>query len=119
MKRSSLAACAGSLAAMALVLGGCSGQDESTAAPSGADVVRMWVEPERVDCVGVAPMECLQVAYSEGGDTQLFYDSIEGFEYEEGTAYVLDVRVSEVADPPADGSSLAYTLVTVVSAVPQ
>jgi len=118
MKRMSLATCLGSIA-VAVLLTGCSGQDESAVAPSGTEVVRMWIEPDLVDCVGVAPMECMQVAYSEGGDSQLFYDSIEGFEHEEGTAYVLDVRVSEVADPPADGSSLAYTLVTVVSAVPQ
>lgn len=94
---------------------GCSG---SAPDESAGDVVRMWVGPERVDCVGVAPMECLQVAYAEDAEPQLFYDEIAGFEHQEGTAYVLDVRVDEVADPPADASSLTYTLVTVVSETP-
>jgi len=110
------------LAAVGLVslgLVACSGSapDESAGESTG-DVVRMWVGPERVDCVGVAPMECLQVAYAEDAEPQLFYDEIAGFEHQEGTAYVLDVRVDEVADPPADASSLTYTLVTVVSETP-
>ena len=79
----------------------------------------MWIEPDRVECTGVGPMECLQVAYSEDGEPQLFYDAIAGFEPEVGTAYVIDVQVTEVADPPADGSSLSYTLVSVVSEEPQ
>jgi len=102
------------LVVSATVLAGCSGSSDQ-ADPASADVVRMWVGPERVECVGVAPMECLQVAYSEGGEPQLFYDAITGFEPEVGTSYVIDVQVTEVADPPADGSSLAYTLVSVVS----
>lgn len=81
-------------------------------------MVRMWVEPERVDCTGVGPMECLQVSYTEDGQPELFYSPIEGFEFVEGTTYVIDVRVSEVASPPADGSSLKYALVEVVSQTP-
>lgn len=79
----------------------------------------MWVEPELVECTGVGPMECLQVAYTEGGEPELFYDTIDGFTFTEGTAYVLDVEVTAVEDPPADGSSLAYRLVEVVSEEPQ
>lgn len=93
----------------------------SSASPEGAgeDVVRMWIEPERVECTGAAPMECLQVAYTEAGPTELFYDSIAGFDFQEGTAYVIDVEVTPVDNPPADGSSLAYTLVEVISEEPQ
>ena len=78
----------------------------------------MWIEPELAECTGVGPMECMQVSYTEDGETQLFYGSIDGFEYVEGTSYVIDVRVTEVANPPADGSSLNYTLVEVVSETP-
>lgn len=101
--------CAGLLLPVLVV--GCSSSDSD-------EVVRMWIEPELVECVGVAPMECMQVAYSEDGPTELFYDSIEGFTFEPGTSSVIDVRVSEVEDPPADGSSLTYTLVEVVSTEP-
>lgn len=118
MNRRLLMAVLTPLVVSTLILGGCSGSSEQ-ADPAGADVVRMWIGPERVECVGVAPMECLQVAYSEDGKPELFYDAIAGFEPQEGTAYVVDVRVAEAADPPADGSSLTYTLVSVVSEEPQ
>ena len=118
MNRRPLMALLAPLAVGTLVLGGCSDSSDQ-ADPAAADVVRMWVGPERAECTGVAPMECLVVSYTEDGESQLFYDTIAGFEHEEGTAYVLDVRVAEVPDPPADGSSLAYTLVSVVSQEPQ
>lgn len=74
----------------------------------------MWIGPDLVECEGVAPMLCMQVAYAEGDDYQLFYDQIDGFTHEEGTAYVIDVAITEVDNPPADASSLQYTLVEVV-----
>ena len=97
------------LALASLVISGAlAGCSDST------DTTRLWIGPERVECEGVAPMMCLQVAKSEDGDYQLFYDTIEGFDYEEGTSYVIDVSITEVEDPPADASSLQYTLVEVV-----
>lgn len=98
----------------AAALTGCS-SDTSSAGSADGEVVRMWIGPELADCEGVAPMECMQVAYSEDGETQFFYDSIDGFDYQEGTSYVIDVEVTEVENPPADASSLSYTLVEVVS----
>ena len=110
-----LAACA--VTAPTLLVGCSSGED--SAPDASGEVVRMWVEPDLVECTGVGPMECLQVAYTEGGEPELFYDAIDGFTFTEGTRYVLDVEVTEVADPPADASSLAYRLVEVVSEEPQ
>ena len=92
-------------AVLGAALTGCS---EST------DTTRLWIGPERVECEGVAPMMCLQVAESEDGDYRLFYDTIEGFDYQEGTSYVIDVSITEVENPPADASSLQYTLVEIV-----
>ena len=91
--------------ALGVALTGCS---DST------DTTRLWIGPERVECEGVAPMMCLQVAESEDGDYQLFYDTIEAFDYQEGTSYVIDVSITEVENPPADASSLQYTLVEIV-----
>ena len=91
--------------ALGVALTGCS---DST------DTTRLWIGPERVECEGMAPMTCLQVAESEDGDYQLFYDTIEAFDYQEGTSYVIDVSITEVENPPADASSLQYTLVEVV-----
>jgi hypothetical protein len=98
----------------ASLVGACSSSDSG----SEAEVVRMWIGPELADCVGVGPMTCMQVSYSEDGETQLFYDSIEGFEYVEGTSYVIDVEVTDVENPPADASSKKYTLVEVISETP-
>ena len=91
--------------ALGVALTGCSEPTDNT---------RLWIGPERVECEGVAPMICLQVAKSEDGDYQLFYDTIEGFDYQEGTSYVIDVSITEVENPPADSSSLQYTLVEIV-----
>ena len=74
----------------------------------------LWVGPQLVDCVGAFPQECMQVRYSEDGQVEWFYDSIEGFEHVAGTSYVLKVGVSDVDDPPADASSLRYRLIEVV-----
>ncbi|MGA0208924.1 MAG: DUF4377 domain-containing protein [Candidatus Nanopelagicales bacterium] len=95
----------GGLLGTALLLGACSGSSDAT---------RMWIGPELVECEGVAPMMCMQVAYSADDEYELFYDEIQGFDYSEGTSYVIDVTITEVEDPPADASSLAYTLVDVV-----
>ena len=107
---------------IATLMTGCSFGDGSAAdvtASRGGEVVRMWIGPELVPCEGVGPMECMQVSYTEDGEPQLFYSSIDGFDYQEGTSYVIDVQVSEVASPPADGSSLDYSLVAVVSETPE
>lgn len=106
---------------LVLAISACSSGSGGTAASAPAtegEVVRMWIQPELADCVGVGPMECLQVSYTEDGTPEFFYSAIDGFQFVEGTSYVIDVRVTDVPSPPADGSSLAYTLVEVVSETP-
>lgn len=83
----------------------------------GADDKILEVAPVKVDCVGVAPMKCLQVRES-GGEWSNFYAPIEGFDFVEGSRYRLQVKVSKIANPPADGSSLRYQLVRVLDKMP-
>jgi hypothetical protein len=73
------------------------------------------VAEQRVPCVGMFPRECLQARERSDAPWELFYDPIEGFTYEPGFRYVLRVAERRVPDPPADGSSLAYRLLLVVS----
>lgn len=78
-----------------------------------------WVDSLRADCVGVAPMSCLQVQEGEAikqEGWQLFYSSIDGFSYEAGYIYKLLVRKEHLPlkQVPADGSSINYTLVRVL-----
>ena len=85
--------------------------------PEAEEVV--WiVGPELVDCVGVGPQKCMLIKENPEDDWQYFYSSIDGFDYEEGNVYVIRVLVEPVANPPADGSSLKYTLIEVIEQQP-
>ena len=75
----------------------------------------LFVGPNQVDCVGVGPQKCLLVKETLQGEYQYFYDGIEGFDWEPGFEYELLVQVTEVDNPPADGSSLHYALIEVVA----
>jgi hypothetical protein len=77
-------------------------------------VRRLWIKPDLVDCVGAAPQKCMQVAEAEDGQYNYFYDQIDGFTFEEGTTYVVDVRVDEIDNPPADAGMLRFTLIEIV-----
>ncbi len=81
-------------------------------------IVAAFVGPELVDCVGVAPQKCMQVKTNPDDDYSFFYDTIDGFEYEEGYEYELRVLVEPVQDPPADAPALTYTLIETVSKTP-
>src|SRR5690606_6198992 len=75
------------------------------------------VAPTEVDCIGVGSRKCLQVR-EVGGEWQTFYAPIEGFTFEDGWRYRLQVAVTPVKNPPADGSSLRYQLVRVLDKMP-
>lgn len=66
------------------------------------------------DCVGVAPMKCLMVT-KPNGSPEFFYSAIEGFDYQEGFEYQIQVQGTAVTNPPADGSSISYKLVKLIS----
>ncbi len=95
---------------------------ETAVAPEGSEtpgrIVNAFVGPELVECTGVGPQQCLQYKTNPDDEYSLFYDSIEGFEYEEGYEYELRVLVEPVQNPPADASALQYTLVETVSKTP-
>ena len=70
------------------------------------------------DCVGVAPQQCLNVRESEQADWTLRYDPIEGFEHEAGYDYRLMISETTLEDPPADASSIRWTLIEVLEKTP-
>ena len=88
---------------------------EAEAAP---DRLTLEVDSERVPCVGVGPMECLRVRAPGEEEWQLFYESIEGFEFEPGGRYVLEVERTRRPNPPADASRFRYRLIEIVSREP-
>ncbi len=83
----------------------------------GAGEKILEVAPTKVDCFGMVAMKCLQVRET-GGQWGNFFAPIEGFDFKEGSRYRLQVKVSQVANPPADGSSLRYQLVRVLDKTP-
>jgi len=84
---------------------------------SSADAKTFIVASQTVDCTGVAPMKCLQVKEKESESWQNFYSNIEGFTYEPGYEYILKVKTEKIANPPADASSIKYTLIKQVSKI--
>jgi hypothetical protein len=77
----------------------------------------MIVGAKLVDCEGAGPMKCMQVKAKESDNWEYFYGNIQGFNYESGYEYVIKVKVEEVRNPPADGSSHHYTLINQVSKI--
>lgn len=79
----------------------------------------LFVNNEKLDCTGVAPMKCLQIQESktlDRNDWEFFYGSIEGFDFQAGYIYKLLVK-KEKLDPesvPADASTIRYTLIKVI-----
>ncbi|RQO30653.1 hypothetical protein DBR32_07925 [Taibaiella sp. KBW10] len=77
----------------------------------------LFVAAETQNCsAGVMKKDCLQVKYDKDQKNwELFYDTIEGFQYEKGYNYELIVLDERVDNPPADGSSIKYRLIKEVS----
>lgn len=84
------------------------------------DTYTYWVNSARVPCVGVGPMECLQIRKGESEDWQLFYSDIEGFDFEPGYLYRLRVREEklDLAQVPADASSIRFILIAIEEKTP-
>jgi heat shock protein HslJ len=87
------------------------------AAP-GAETMTLYVGPNRVPCMGVAPMVCYQVRETPDGEYTLFYDQIAGFEYEPGYEYELLVQRETRENVPADASAYVWTLLEEISKTP-
>ena len=83
-----------------------------------ARTVTLDVASQRVPCQGVGPQECFRVREHPDTTWSLFYDAIEGFTFEPGFEYTIRVRVTEIANPPQDGSSAAYRLIAILRKEP-
>jgi hypothetical protein len=101
-----------------IAIAACTAPESTTEMTPDAEIVTLYVGPEKVDCVGVAPQECLLVRDSPDEEYEFFYSQINGFDYEPGYEYELLVQKTPVENPPADASSIAWTLVEVVSQTP-
>ncbi|MEN9919126.1 MAG: hypothetical protein RL662_1562 [Bacteroidota bacterium] len=73
------------------------------------------IASEKADCIGVSPTTCMQIKVEGQSSWRFFYDEIEGFNYEPGYEYVLQVEKRNIPNPPADRSSFQYVLVKEIS----
>lgn len=102
----------------ALWLAGCSGTGDAvstTPTPTAEGTVEtLYVDSQRATCQGMVERQCLQTRESPDEPWGHFYTPIEGFDFEPGYRYTLRVRVTPIATPMADASSLRYELIEVV-----
>lgn len=74
------------------------------------------IASQRLECQGEAPQQCLLVKTNENQQNwQFFYAEITGFNYQEGYEYVIVVEETSIKNPPQGGSSIAYTLIEIIS----
>lgn len=95
-----------SLVAIVILFGACGTQ---------ANTEKLIVASEQGDCVGVGPMKCYIVKRGGQTDWEFFYNNIEGFTFEPGYEYVLEVKTEKIENPAADQSAIKYILVKEVS----
>lgn len=77
---------------------------------SDSEAERIQLQSSMAVCRTLFQRLCLQTA-----DNELFSVPIEGFNFVWGHTYELSLDVTEIEDPPADGSSIKYELVEIIS----
>ncbi|MFU8804063.1 MAG: DUF4377 domain-containing protein [Bradymonadaceae bacterium] len=81
--------------------------------------VQYWeIAHYRTPCAGVGVEFCMYVRRDSEEAFSFFYGGIEGFEHTWGRNYIVSLDVEEIDDPPADGSSLKYTLIDIIEETP-
>lgn len=77
-----------------------------------AEIMEVSVGSELESCVGLYPMMCMVV---DGG---LFYDAIDGFDFEPGYEYKLRIERydawPDMEEPPQDAGKYGYRLIEVI-----
>jgi hypothetical protein len=71
------------------------------------------ISAHRAPCVGEATSLCLIAREAGASEPSYHYDEIAGFAPQWGHEYTVDVRITSISNPPADGSSLEFTLLRV------
>jgi len=74
------------------------------------------VSDKLADCVGAhSKRKCLLIKDVKTDKKDFLYSNIEGFKYEEGFSYKLEVEISKLKKPIVDGSSVKYKLIKLIS----
>jgi hypothetical protein len=106
------------VAALTIACAACTGNDAETDRASAETDREIWVAHFTTPCEGVGLRECLNVREAGENEWKTWYGPIEGFEYEPGVEYHMVVSETTVEDPPADASSIRWTLIEVLDETP-
>jgi len=74
----------------------------------------VYLADHQVDCQGVGPQKCLLFKENPSDEWTYFYNTIEGFVYQEGYNYTLEVAIEKIETPMADESDLKYRLIKII-----
>lgn len=88
-----------------------------TSCSTDKNIGKMRIASAQADCVGVGPQKCLLIKPEGQQKWEFHYGTIEGFNYEPGYEYVIEVRKEEVPNPAADQASFKYVLVKEISKI--
>lgn len=101
-----------------LLLASCSKSDDSgQILPDGTN---FRVNYFTTSCVGVTQQDCLLIQEGETlgtDDWDYFYTTINGFDFEPGFIYNLEVKKTDIPDPLQDASSIRYELIRLIAKV--
>ena len=70
--------------------------------------------PYQVPCVGAFEQDCYLEYNADSGRWEFFYESIQGFNFEPGYFYTLEVRLEDVGTEYQDAGRYDYHLVKVL-----
>lgn len=94
-----------------LVLNACGGGDASREET-------IYVSSNMTECTSLVAHLCMLTRNSPSAPWTLFYGGINGFQYEWGSTYKLNVKITTEANPPADSPSESYSLVAILEKSP-
>lgn len=98
---------------MATIILSCSSDDDNQ-----NQIIEMRINHYQNTGFAVGPVLTLLVQEGDEIGTENwtnFYSNIEGFNYQPGAIHNLSVMVEKIDNPPADGSSIKYTLLEIKS----
>lgn len=85
---------------------------------SSSSGIKYTIASQCADCMGGAgPQKCLLVKKGNATEWEFFYSNIEGFQYQPGYEYTLEVKEEKIENAPADVSSIKYILVKEISKI--
>lgn len=73
------------------------------------------VASEQKECQGIVLQQCYLIKINGSDQWEYYYDEIIGLDYEAGYEYQIRVREDMINNPPADASSIQYTLIEIIS----